>query len=320
MKKLLVTGATGFIGSALINELIKHNFDLVASTRNTTPHLPQQVKQFNAGELLPTTDWSVALQNVDIIIHTAARVHVMRDKYHDPLTKFQNVNTLGTLNLAQQAAITGVSRFVFISSIKVNGEITSHNRLFSPADNFIPTDPYALSKFEAEIGLLKLAKRTNMDVVIIRPPLVYGPKVKGNFSSLTKWIQRNIPLPFGTIHNQRSLVALDNLVDFIICCTNHPKAANEIFLISDDSDISTTELLLKIATTFNKKALLIPIPASYLTLLAKLTGMKRMSDRILGSLQIDNSKAKDLLNWSPITTIDEQLKKMAETYLDEKTI
>ena len=319
MKKLLVTGATGFIGRALINELLHHDLDLLASTRITIPQLPQQVKHVAIGNLLPSTDWSAVLTKLDIIIHTAARVHVMHNDSQDPLTEFQKINNLSTLNLAKQAATAGVSRFIFISSIKVNGETTSHNQKFSPNDTFIPSDPYALSKYDAEIGLLDLAKKTNMEVVIIRPPLVYGPLVKGNFSSLIKWIKKNIPLPFGTVHNQRSLVALDNLVDFIILCTTHPNAANEIFLISDDSDISTTELLQKIAQAFNKKGYLLPIPESFLTLLAKLTGNKKIADRIVGSLQIDISKAKHLLHWKPVTTIDEQLKKIAETY-NEKTI
>ncbi len=319
MKKLLVTGATGFIGRALINELLHHDLDLLASTRIAIPQLPQQVKHVTIGNLLPSTDWSVALKKLDIIIHTAARVHVMTDNTKDPLTEFQKINNLSTLNLAKQAATAGVNRFIFISSIKVNGETTSHNQKFSPSDKFIPSDPYALSKYDAEIGLLNLAKKTNMEVVIIRPPLVYGPLVKGNFSSLIKWIKKNIPLPFGTVHNQRSLVALDNLVNFIILCTAHPNAANEIFLISDDSDISTTELLKKIAQAFNKKGYLLPIPVSFLTLLATLTGNKKIADRIVGSLQIDISKAKHLLHWKPVTTIDEQLKKIAETY-NEKTI
>lgn len=320
MKKLLITGATGFIGRALIDELLNYGFDLIACSRKEITHLPQQVQQINMGELLPSTDWSPAFAKVNTIIHTAARVHVMHDNANDPLTEFRKVNVLSTLNLARQAAKAGVSRFVFISTIKVNGETTSHNHPFTSDDDFVPTDPYALSKFEAELSLLNLAKKTKMEVVIIRPPLVYGPNVKGNFSSLTKWIQRKIPLPFGAIHNQRSLVALDNLIDFIICCINHPAAANEIFLISDNLDLSTTDLLKKVAKAFNKKPLLLPIPASFLALIARLTGNNKIADRLLSSLQIDSSKTRDLLNWKPVITIDKQLKKIADTYLDEKTI
>ena len=277
--------------------------------------LPQQVKHVAIGDLLPSTDWSAVLTKLDIIIHTP-----LRHEFMSCMTTPRSFNRISKnkysqhLKFSKQAATAGVSRFIFISSIKVNGETTSHNQKFSANDTFIPSDPYALSKYDAEIGLLNLAKKTNMEVVIIRPPLVYGPLVKGNFSSLIKWIKKNIPLPFGTVHNQRSLVALDNLVDFIILCTTHPNAANEIFLISDDSDISTTELLKKIAQAFNKKGYLLPIPVSFLTLLAKLTGNKKIADRIVGSLQIDISKAKHLLHWKPVTTIDKQLKKITETY------
>jgi len=314
MKKLLITGATGFIGSALINELLSKGFDLIASTRNKETSLPQQIKQINIGNILPSTNWSSTLSKVDTIIHTAARVHVMHDPSDDPLAEFRKTNTHGTLNLARQAAAAGVRRFIFISSIKVNGETTLPNRPFTPTDIFTPTDPYALSKFEAEIGLLNLAKNSAMDIVIVRPPLVYGSNVKGNFALLLKYIKKNVPLPFSAIHNQRSFVALDNLIDFIIQCISPPNAANEIFLISDDSDISTTELLQKMATAFNKKILLFPIPNFFLIYLTKLTGNKKIADRLLNSLQIDISKAKKLLNWKPVTTIDQQLKKMAEVY------
>jgi nucleoside-diphosphate-sugar epimerase len=249
------------------------------------------------------------------VIHTAARVHIMDDSAADPLTEFRKVNTAGTLNLARQAADAGVKRFIFISSIKVNGEMTLVDQPFKPNDNYIPTDPYGLSKYEAEQGLLTIAKETGMEVVIIRPPLVYGPEVKANFSSMMKWINRGVPLPFGYINNQRSLVALDNLVDFIIHCIDHPKAVNEVFLISDGEDVSTSILLRKVAKAFGKKPKLIPVPVWLMTLAAKLIGKGDVATRLFGSLQVDSSKARELLGWKPVITMDEQLKKTAEAYL-----
>ncbi len=315
MKKLLITGATGFIGKALVNELLNNDFNLVASTRKKTKAISQRVKQVETGNILPTTNWLPALHKVDTVIHTAARVHILRDSSNDPLADFRKVNTAGTLNLAQQAIISGVARFIFISSIKVNGETTFDNQPFTANDNYTPADPYGLSKFEAERGLLNLTKNTSMELVIIRPPLVYGVGVKGNFAALIKVIQKSFPLPFGAIHNQRSLVALDNLVDFIICCIKHPRAANETFLISDGADLSTTELLQKIALAFNKRSLLFPVPIHFLTFLAKLSGNNHIIGRLFHSLQIDNLKANTLLNWNPVTTPDKQLKKIADTLL-----
>ncbi|MDO7597788.1 MAG: NAD-dependent epimerase/dehydratase family protein, partial [Pseudomonadota bacterium] len=228
---------------------------------------------------------------------------------------FRRLNVDGTLNLARQAADAGVKRFVFISSIKVNGEMTLVAQPFKADDNFLPTDPYGLSKYEAEQGLLAIAKETGMEVVIIRPPLVYGPGVKANFSAMMKWIDKGLPLPFGTIHNQRSLVALDNLVDFIALCADRKKsykAANEVFLISDGEDVSTTTLLQKVARAFGKKPRLIPVPVGLMIFAAKLIGKGDIANRLFGSLQVDSSKARDLLGWQPVVTMDEQLAKMVE--------
>jgi len=249
------------------------------------------------------------LKSVDVVIHTVARVHVMNDSGNDLLADFRKVNTDATLNLAKQALRAGVKRFIFISSVKVNGEMTECGEPFQPDNSFVPTNPYGLSKYEAEQGLLALAKETGIEVVIIRPPLVYGPGVRANFATMMCWVDKGVPLPFGAIHNQRSLVALDNLVSFIIYCTDHPKAANEVFLISDGKDVSTTELLQKVAKALGKKAWLIPVPVSWMTFIAKLMGKDDVVNRLFGSLQVDSSKARELLGWQPVITMDEQLKK-----------
>jgi nucleoside-diphosphate-sugar epimerase len=318
-KKTIITGATGFVGNALVKQLLVGNYEVVGTVRTSNSMLPDGVNRLLIPDILDEIQWNYVLEGVDVVIHCAARAHIMNDRVADPLAEFRQVNTAGTLNLARQAAEAGVRRFVFISSIKVNGELTEGMR-FSSEDAFVPTDPYGLSKYEAEQGLLALAKETGMEVVIIRPTLVYGSGVKGNFASLLKWMKRGVPLPFGAINNQRSFIALDNLVDFIIHCINHPKAANEIFLISDGEDVSTTELLQKVAHAFGKRALLLPIPVSWMKLAAKLLDKADVANRLFGSLQVDSSKAYELLGWEPIITMDEQLKKIADAYLNEKTV
>jgi UDP-N-acetyl-alpha-D-quinovosamine dehydrogenase len=318
-KTVLVTGATGFIGSAVLQGLSGRSFSVIAGTRSAV-HSFDGIKSINLGDLSLSPDVSSSLDGVDVVIHLAARAHIMNDTALDPLAEFRRVNTNATLNLASQAATAGVKRFVFLSSIKVNGEFTRGKQQFTSDDNSIPDEPYALSKYEAEQGLLELAKTTNMEVVIIRPPLVYGPGVKANFASMMKWVNKGVPLPFGAVHNHRSLVALDNLVSFILHCIEHPKAANEIFLISDDEDISTTELLYKVSNAFGKTSFLIPIPVSFMTFVAKLFGKGDMADRLFSSLRVDSSKARNLLAWKPMITMDEQLKKTVEVYLHEKII
>jgi len=313
-------GATGFVGSALVNCLSVNGMDVVAGVRKQSTDFPHAVEQTVIGDLSVLTEHVTDLQSslfdgVDIVIHAAARVHVMDDNVADPLTEFRKVNTQATLQLAQQAADAGVKRFIFLSSIKVNGEMTVLDQPFTEKDTFVPDDPYGLSKYEAEQGLLALAKETDMEVVIIRPPLVYGPGVRANFASMIKWMQKGIPLPLGAIHNQRSLIALDNLVSFILHCADYektPKAANEVFLISDGEDVSTTELLQKVANAFGKRAWLLPIPVSWMTFAAKLIGKGDVANRLFGSLQVDSSKARDLLGWKPVVTMEEQLKKMMD--------
>ncbi|WP_435235567.1 UDP-glucose 4-epimerase family protein [Psychromonas sp. PT13] len=312
MNGILLTGYSGFLGGRLLTTLSTRNVCLLGRIKSfVVPTSKQFVANIDAKE-----NYQSALKCISIVIHCAARVHVMNDNSANPLEAFREVNTYGTLNLAQQAADAGVKRFIFISSIKVNGEFTEIDAPFRPGGNFIPSDPYGLSKYEAEIGLRKIAEKTGMEVVIIRPPLVYGPGVKANFASMMKWVSKGIPLPLGGIkQNKRSLVSIDNLVDLILTCIEHPNAANQTFLVSDDNDISTTQLLTNMAIALRVRSRLLPIPSSWFTLVAKLTGKPAISQRLCGSLQVDISKTKELLNWQPPYSAAECMKKTADAFL-----
>ena len=259
-----------------------------------------------------TPDYEDCLKGVECIVHAAARAHIMKDEVADPLAEYRRINVDGTLNLARQAVDAGVKRFIFISSIKVNGEQTPLGQPFTPDDTPAPEDAYGISKWEAEQGLQNLASETGIEIVIIRPPLVYGPGVKGNFASIMKLVAKGLPLPLGAINNQRSLVALDNLVDLIITCIDHPAAANQVFLAGDGQDLSTTELLHGVAKAMDKPSRLIPIPASLLMLGATLLGQKTVAQRLLGSLQVDISKARHILGWEPPITVEEGLRRCFE--------
>jgi len=300
---ILLTGATGFIGNAVLKQLPAEQ---VVVFGRTAPKQPTAA--FHAGEISASTDYSAALKEVDLVIHTAARVHMMDEQSSQPLEEFRQVNTQGTLNLATQAAQAGVKRFIFISSIKVNGE-RSDQRVFRYDDQPAPEDAYSQSKAEAEAGLLKLAKETAMEIVIIRPPLVYGPGVKANFASILKLAQKNLPLPLGAIHNKRSMVALDNLTDLILTCISHPAAANQIFMVSDDKDLSTTELLTLLTLAAGKKPRLLPVPQKYLIALATLFGKKTIADRLCGSLQVDITHTRTTLGWTPPLSVEEGIKR-----------
>jgi len=315
--RVLVTGANGFVGRALCNRLIADQFQVVAATRNQTDFSSPYLSHTQITDLSANTDWTASLQHVDVVVHLAARVHVMTDRATSPLDEFMSVNTEGTLNLARQAAAAGVRRFIFISSVKVNGEETfsANNAAFRETDAADPKDPYAISKWRAECGLQKLRGECSMEIVILRPPLVYGPGVKGNFATLIRLIDRGIPLPLASVHNKRSFIALDNLVDFISLCINREKssrASNEVFLLSDGEDISTPELLRRIGQAYNKPARLLPAPESWLHLMARILNQGAIADRLLGSLVVDSSKARELLNWHPVSNMYEQLEMMAK--------
>lgn len=307
---ILVTGATGFIGAALVNRLKNNNFILSASTRNFVPDYLNDVNIIKIGDLTPSLNWREALLGVDVVIHLASRVHIMKDKAGDPQAEYNLANVDATLNLARQASERGVKRFIYMSSIKVNGEFTDPGKVFTAEDSPSPQDPYSISKLQAELGLKMIALETGIEVVIIRPPLVYGPGVKANFLSMMQWLSRSIPLPLGGINNLRSFVALDNLVDLIVKCIDHPGAANQIFLVSDGEDLSTTSLLYRLGNALNKPARLIPVPISWLYFFATLFGRRMMVERLCSSLQVDISKTRKLLSWAPLIGVDEALRRV----------
>ena len=306
--RLLITGLTGFVGAALCERTIHHGLAINGAVRRGCD-APNGFKPFVVGDINEATAWTDALRDVNAVVHLAARVHVMHDTAADPLAAFRAVNVDGTLNLARQAAVSGVKRFVFISSVKVNGEATQQGQAFTETDVPAPQDAYALTKHEAEQCLRQLATDTGMEVVIIRPPLVYGPGVKANFASLIRAVQRGWPLPLGAVHNQRSFVALDNLVDLIVNCITHPQAANQTFLVSDGQDLSTAELVRGMAQAAGVPARLLPVPVWALHAGASLLGKGDAVQRLYGNLQVDISKTRSLLGWKPPVSVDEGLRR-----------
>ena len=305
--KILVSGANGFIGRALCAYLSSLGHEVVPAVRR-----PSNIK----GEHLVRSElsWRAALTGCESVVHLAGRAHVMQDHEPNPLQAFRAANVVTTTELANRAVEAGVRRFVFMSTIKVNGEETAPGCRFKPDDLTAPQDPYAISKWEAENGLLEIARKTGLEVVIIRPPLVYGPEVKGNFASLIRWINRGVPLPLGATHNRRSMLALENLVSFAALCADieaSPNAKNQVFLVSDGEDVSTSELLRRVAKAYGRNSRLLPVPVGLLWFAARLIGKASLAHRLLGSLVIDGSKAREMLGWRPPVTMDEQLQKMA---------
>lgn len=319
---VLITGATGFVGSRLATFLSAQYTGM--ELRLAVRHRPDELQAPGAlsagsievvGDINPHTNWTDALDGVDVVVHLAARVHVMNDVARDPLEEYRNANTLATIHLAQEAAKAGVKRFIYLSSIKVNGEETTSGKSYSEDSTPAPIDPYGVSKWEAELGLEKVCAQTGMEFVIIRPPLVYGPGVKANFQKLMGLVAKGLPLPLGAVHNQRSMLALDNLVSFIAEATTNPLAANQRFLLSDGQDVSTSQLLKLLAKGMGKSIWLLPVPVFILRAATQVLGASAAADRLLGSLQIDSSKARQLLQWEPPLSAEEGITIAAKAYL-----
>lgn len=303
MGRLLVTGATGFVGKSLVKKLRTEKFNVTVVLRGNNK---ETLDALYVTGIDSTTDWHGKLQGVDFIVHCAARVHVMNDIDNDPLEAFREVNLRGTLNLAKSAAEAGVKRFIFISSIKVNGESTTGKIPFKNSDVPLPEDPYGISKAEAEKELLALGADTGMEIVIIRPPLVYGPGVKANFAAICKLVMKGIPLPFALIKlNRRSMVYVENLVSLICECITNKKASNKVFLVSDNNDLSLAQLIKGLSQTAGKGGFMLPIPAFLFELVGIITGKTAVIDRLCGSLQVDIDHTCKTLNWKPPYTVEQ---------------
>jgi UDP-4-keto-D-QuiNAc 4-reductase len=317
MSTVLVTGATGFVGRALCKQLQRLGHRVCAVTRTipfTGMHAIHSVQVDSVG---PESDWRAALEGKDTVVHLAARVHVMRESTTDPLNEFRIVNVAGTERLATAAVAAGIRRLVYVSSIKVNGERTT-TRPFSENDAPQPEDAYAQSKREAEDVLRRISVQSGLEVVIVRPPLVYGPGVKGNFLSLLRLVDLGLPLPLGRCQNRRSLVGLTNLVDLLAQCVTHPAAAGQIFLAADGEDLSTPELLRRVAQAFGKRARLLPVPTGLLQFAARLIGRTGIYERLCGSLQVDAGNARRVLGWAPPQTVDAELMRTVQWYLSQR--
>ena len=317
MKKILVTGVNGFIGKNIYKDLIKLNYFVRGAVRNLdTALINGDTKYISVGNIDVETKWSNALEGVDCVIHCAGKTHVINKK--DELDIYRTVNREGTKHLAEQAVKAGVKRLIFLSSVKVNGETTFGSLILKHNDISQPEDAYGISKWEAEQALLEIFKQTGLEVVIIRPPLVYGEGVKGNFLRLLDIVYKQIPLPFAKINNLRSFVGLDNLIDLIICCIDHPKAGGKTFLVSDGEDLSTLDLIRKLSKFMNKSPRLFQVPQLIIQLIGRLVGKSSEVKRLLGSLRVDNSYTSEILGWSPALSLDESLEKTVRWYLKNR--
>lgn len=310
MQKILITGASGFLGKEICNTLCNRGIPFVAAVRDNAND-----SQFKIGDLTSTTEWTEALSGCDVVIHLAARVHVMEDSALVPLDAYRAINVDATMNLAKQAVKEGIKRFIFVSSVKVNGEATT-DKPFSAHDQPAPGDPYAQSKFEAECALQTLSRETGLEVVIVRPPLVYGPGVRANFLKLMQLIKLGLPLPFGNIQNRRSMVALNNLIDLLILCAFHPDAAGKIFMVSDDHDLSLSDLVMLIAQAMDKHPILVPVSANLMMSFAHIFGKTGNASRLFGSLQVDIADTKKCLGWKPVEGVEAAVKKTVSHFLN----
>jgi len=311
--RVLVTGASGFVGRSVCDRLVAQGMNVTGAVRRPAAQSVPGMDYRLVGDLGIDTDWREALMGVDTIVHCAARVHVMRETNADPLAAFRTANVAGTLRLARQAAVTGVRRFIFLSTVKVHGEGGSD--AYRETDVPTPQDAYGTSKYEAEVGLREISAQTGIQLVVVRPPLIYGPGVQANFQLLMRTLARGIPLPLGAIHNRRSLVGLGNLIDLIVTCIEHPNAVNETFLVSDGEDLSTTELIHRLARAMNRPARLISVPMATVRAGLTLLGRRELASRLCGTLLVNITKAHTLLGWAPPVRVDEELRRTAEYYI-----
>lgn len=313
--KILVTGANGFIGKALCEKLLADGWPVVGAVRTdrAAGNLPAGIESLTIGDIGPHTRWKAALSGVDSVIHLAARVHVLEEAESDAISAYRQVNVAGTQCLAQTAADMGVRRFIFMSSVKVNGD--GKPAPYTEHDRPMPTDPYGISKYEAEQALQEISGRTGLELVVLRPPLVYGPHVKANFLQLLNLVAKGVPLPLARVKNKRSLVSMANLMDALTTCILHPKAAGRTYLVSDGADISVPGLIKKIALALGKPPLVFPFPIALLRLLAKILGKTDPVKRLLDSLTVNSSKIRSDLDWTPPFTMEDGLKETAKWYL-----
>lgn len=319
MLNVLVTGATGFLGSRLIHHLSAKGLEPIAVTRSSASSLLAGTPSVYVSDLCAEDEWNNVMLGVDVVIHAAGRAHVMKSESPSNISEdyFHKVNVVGTLALARSALKAGVKRFIFISSIGVNGTVSTTP--FTSRSLPAPTGPYASSKLAAELELMKLTSASSMELVIIRPPLIYGPNAPGNFKRLISLVDKRYPLPFGLVNNKRSFIFIDNLTDFIGKCVQHPVAANQIFLVSDGQDISTKFLISRVGLLLNKKAFIFPLPIGFIKFIAMLLGKRNVFDKVFGSLQIDSAEAKESLSWTPPYTVEEALRLTASSYLEDQS-
>ncbi|MGR5413680.1 UDP-glucose 4-epimerase family protein [Vibrio astriarenae] len=315
--KVALTGTTGFIGGSLLERFASESIDVIKIVRGVDKANERDFCYVK--DIGPSTFYGLDKHKCEVVVHCAARVHVMNDSSADPQKEFKEVNTEGTLNLAREAIASGVKRFIFVSSVKVNGEITKINEPFKFSDDFKPMDFYAQSKADAEKQLFLLAQETGLEVVVIRPTLVYGPGVKANFAALMNLVSKGVPLPFGCIkNNRRSLVSVTNLVDLIVTCIDHPKAANQTFLVSDDYDVSTSEMVAQMAKALGKSSWQLPVPKWCYKCAGRVLRKQEVVDRLLGSLQVDIAHTKETLDWTPPQTLEQGFKHTAQVFLQSK--